>query len=236
MKIKIKILMAIAVIIFSNACSNVNSDELAATGSGDLKIDAVVYEYSNSNHASVGAVMRTKSDVNIEFTQGESLTVYSETVDSFSNTVTLSIGGVLNLDQNYEGIVDKTVRNGKYYITYTDKDGTATTAEIQTYDSIPFANINDGDILSEDTVTLTWDPNVVVGSLRVRGSYSEGGTSGFSSEGVENTGTHELDITEFVGSGTIELIQTMSMNYVAGFYEADIDMKNVYRVNVTYAN
>ncbi len=235
-----RIFLITFVLGLSASCASIQSDELASTVAADLEIQATIKEYNHTDNVEVSAVMKTReSAVNIEFTRGESLTVQSDAATGLSETVTLSNTELLNLEQDYEGTVDKTVAEGQYHLTYTDQDGLETTADIDT-GSVPDITAPAADtLLTGDTVTVTWN----VDTTDTTGSYfvllqTESGARSCSSydlEDVENTGSYAFEFNTCCsgGTGTLDLMRVEYTVSAAGFGETDIEMQNISRVNIT---
>lgn len=239
---KIKVLHTIlcgTLISLSQACmSAVDSDELSSTKASDLRIEGSIQEFDNDEDAQVSAQMQTKrSETAINFTQGESLTVQSDTPEgSLSASTSLSEDDeFIDLDQSYEGYVAKTAADGNYYITYTDEEGTSTTATIPTFSAPTMTSPVEGATVDTNSpVLVTWNSSGIVGSVYIYTTYSGSGYFGSSKKSVDNDGSEEIRITSHKGSGSISVVQENSFNSFAGFAEAKIYMKNTSRVNVSY--
>ena len=234
----VKQLVILILISMSVNCAAVSSGDLKSTKAEDLKISAYIYEYDDSDLATVSAQMQTvNNNVAIEFTQGESLIASSDAETGLSNLVYLSSNDLINLDRYYDGSVPKVFDQGQYHVTYKDSEGAETTADVDAYDSPSIIAPIAGDFVSPEGVLITWDPQAYVGSLQVKASYSRSGAAGFITQDVSNTGSYFLPLTEnFSGSGDIQLIHTVQLNAIPVFEESFISMKNISRRNVTYSS
>ncbi|MBU1917360.1 MAG: hypothetical protein ABII18_07620 [bacterium] len=238
MKYTKAIIILIIVIVYSSlmsACAAVHSDELKTTLAEDLEIHATLYEYTDDDETEIAAQMQTEdSDVGIEFTQGETLTVNADAEEGLAGVVYLSNLEILNLAQDYEGEVDRTIEGGNYYLTYTDKDDNETTATIPSFSVPEITNMENGDVLSGDEFDVEWEDAEITGTLSLRVSYSGSGYSGIKTRSIDNTGSYSFDCDTCRGSGTVNLMHLRSINYMEGFAEASISMYNVSRRYVSF--
>lgn len=240
-KIKAVAVSVIAfIILVSSGCSTVNSSELKTTKAEDLKIDATLYEYNETNSVSVGAQMLTiLSNVGIEFDQGEMLTAQWDEGSGISSKVTLSNTKFLNLDKDYEGTITKTVSEGNYYITYKDSEGVETTAQFATGIVSDLTSPAEGETLSGNTTAVTWDPATMQAANPLTIKLSWNSIYAYSIRyfrEIPNTGSYELDISESSGPGSVELINMTGYYEMEGFGETSIRMNNVSIRNVTFNN
>jgi hypothetical protein len=217
------------------ACAPVDSSELRSTKAEDLTLFASVYEYSTEANAKVSAALETASGTVINFDEGQTFSTDADTENGVSSAHFLSNGGLLNLDYSYDGSIDKTITDGNYHITYTDADGLQTTASMQSRETLEITDINDGDTISTNSFTVTWDPISITGTLSITATYASGGVIGIHTQTVSNTGSAILDLTGFVGTGEIDLNHITTTGFAEGFDDVTLTMRNISKREVNYA-
>jgi hypothetical protein len=230
------ILITATLTMLSWSCKTVKSSELKTTKASGLEIDATLYEYKETNTVSVGAQMQTLlSQIGLDFDQGETLTAQWDEENVISSKIYLSNSAFLNLDRDYEGTISKTIPEGNYYLTYKDSDDVETTAQFATGTVSDLTFPTEGETLSGDVVTLTWDPGAmqITDGLSVYTSWHEGSAFAVCRRSIANTGSYQLDISEATGTAAIELTNTKVYRQMEGFGGAAIAMNNVSLRNVT---
>jgi len=231
------VILCLPLLVATSACQTVKSSELKTTQAEDLRISARVYEYKDSQSSLTTAQMQTlESHVGISLDQGETLIAASDTEDGPSGNVYLSNAFIFNLDRYYDGYVPKTTSNGNYYVTYTDKDGTATKASFATGTVSDIVSPASGATVSGDELTVTWNPSKMNGTASIYISWSGGATSGASSKNCENTGSCLIDISHMSGTGKMELRNTLKYETMPGFGAADISMINVSKTSIAFSS
>lgn len=235
------ILMALTVMLFgqATACS-VRSSELASTAAADIKFYATVSEYSTDDTAEVTAyVTPLNSSSRIELDQGETIAIVSDTESGTSSPAFLSetnLFSIFSLNGFYEAELSFAREGGNYTITYTDADDNATKVNIPRSNNVPILNLSEGDVLSQDTLTLNWDPELVEGTLKFQVEYydsiQEKNVS--SSETIPNTGTHTVDSSTYSGDVTVSLIHHIDVNVDSNFGSTNLDMRHISRVEVFF--
>ncbi|MBI2343722.1 MAG: hypothetical protein HYV02_05280 [Deltaproteobacteria bacterium] len=218
------------------ACQAVNSSELAETKASELRLEGVITEYNETTQTKVSAQMQTMvSEVGISFNQGESLTAATDTADGISTNVALGLDGFFDIDKFYEGTLGKTVSGGNYYLTYTDHEGTKTVATIATSDVPDLITPAENAVIGTESAEVTWDPGTISDGLVIQVLYADGSVAGLHQESVQNTGQYSFDLSGVSGTGSLSLIHTTLYTSMSGFGEAGIQMKNVSKRNVSFA-
>lgn len=228
--------LLISLVIILSACGfvedTVNSSELKTTKAGDLKLEADIIEYHNSDEVEIGAQLRTaKGDAAINFDSGETLKINQGNQYIPNSAITLGNNDWINLDRDYEGSIDKS-EDQTYAITYTDSDNDITTITVQSSFSVEFRILNNVEV--DGFAELEWDRESVIGDLRIETEYLGGRSSGGSSRGVQNTGIYVLELEDENGTGTISLEHITYYNDLPGFKESLITIYNIYSVSVNF--
>lgn len=226
----------VALIAFTAACQPISSSELKTTKAEDLKLTATVRQYNDTEQVEVAAQMKTlQSGVGIELNQGETLTAAVKAGGVFSASVNLSNGALFNLANSYDGTTSKVGPDGAYVINYKDSDDVTTTASVQPNTVPDLIAPENSATLSGDTATVTWDAAQADGPLEIVVNWKGNGAVGYSSRTAENTGSYELDLSNYYGTGTLDLVNTMTTTEPQGFGAADIRMKCISRRHVSFS-
>lgn len=209
---------------------NIFSSEIASSLAADIEIVADIYEYNNLDWADVSAHVQTiASQTDINFDQGETLTVQYETADGLSDPV------YLYQEESGEpyssAFVEKTIDGGTYVITYTDKDGLQTAVTLQSYNTLDITSIADGSLVEDNPVTLTWNTALVEGTVAV--AY-ECGSHSYAYTSIENTGSYLLSHACTSGVGAIKLRHQLYASSAEGFGQAAVTMYNIIEKNVSF--
>lgn len=215
--------------------SAVYSDEVS-TAAQDMNFLISVSEYNragDSDWVFLNAYFRTPtSSTDIFFNTGETLSVQYETEAGLSEpSFFYQSDGEGLLANQFRAIVLQTIPGGTYLVTYTDRDDVQTTVSIQSNNTLDLTNLSDGDIVTENPVTITWNPSLVTEDLSI--TYSCGSESGRESD-VGNTGSYELIHNCSSGSGEIRLEHEQRTTDSEAFHQEEITMTNTVEKNVTF--
>lgn len=222
------------------ACNAVSSSELKSAKAADVELEATISEYIDDGaQTEVSAVLKTlKSQIEIEFGEGETLTVAADTAAGVSANVALEpTTALIDLDNTYAAKLQKTAALGSYHITYTDQDAAVTQVQVPTGAVAVITSPAAGTVLPE-SVTVQWDPSQMPtdGEIAIVSEWKGSGSIGFRIvKELPNTGSHLLDLTDCQGSGAIKLVHTNVLTSLPGFGKTDVRMKNISQIAVTFA-
>lgn len=221
------------------ACNAVSSSELKSAKAVDVELEATISEYLEGTETDVSAVLKTlESQVEIEFSQGETLTVAADSAAGISANVVLEpTSALIDLNNTYVAKLQKTAAQGSYHITYTDQDAAVTQVQVPTGAVAAITSPAAGTVLPE-SVTVQWDPSQMPtdGEIAIVSEWKASGSTGFRIVNeLPNTGSHLLDLTDCQGSGAIKLVNTKVSTSLPGFGKSDVRMKNISQIAVTFS-
>lgn len=98
------------------------------------------------------------------------------------------------------------IQPGEYYnYDFTDQDGRVFSHRLQSRPFVGVTNLEDGDQINEDQLTVTWDTSLATGEIQIGLSYinEEGEKQRLEYENVSNTGSLSIDVSQIEGDFTL---------------------------------
>lgn len=232
----------LTMIIFSThlmACT-MSSSEVASTAAADIELHATITENNTTDTTNIQAYITPVDNyTRIELDQGETISAQSEIESGSTPPQLLSesdLFHVLTIDAYYDVDIEPARDDGNYILTYKDKDGTETSVTLPRTNTVPITNLNDGDVFSQASLTITWDPALVTESLAIDIDYKTAANENkrFFTREVPNTGSYTIDSSAFTGSATITLNHEIQYNVVSDFGDTSLRMNNEWEVQVYF--